>query len=213
MRVNAAFKRLLDLPGVTVTDVSFQPAKVVMTVKLRSGRLRCPECSFSTRAGYDRRTVASVWRHLDLGHWRLEVRAELRRLTCPVHQVRTEGVGVRPGRGTVHPRPRGPRRVAGHDDGQDGVVPPGAHRLGQRGTGHRAGDGHRHGPQASRQAVLGRRRRGVVAQGPLFWSGGSRALCASQGRKRRSASHPLDTVRHVQSESHRRPGCGRFGLS
>ena len=92
MRVNAAFKRLLDLPGVTVTDVSFQPAKVVVTVKLRSGRLRCPECSFSTRAGYDRRTVASVWRHLDLGHWRLEVRAELRRLTCPVHQVRTEGV-------------------------------------------------------------------------------------------------------------------------
>jgi len=92
VRVNAAFKRLLDLPGVTVTDVSFQPAKVVVTVKLRSGRLRCPECSFSTRAGYDRRTVASVWRHLDLGHWRLEVRAELRRLTCPVHQVRTEGV-------------------------------------------------------------------------------------------------------------------------
>ena len=37
-------------------------------------------------------TVASSWRHLDLGHWRLEVRAELRRLTCPSHGVRTEGV-------------------------------------------------------------------------------------------------------------------------
>ncbi len=32
------------------------------------------------------------WRHLDLGTWRLEVRAELRRLACPTHGVRTEGV-------------------------------------------------------------------------------------------------------------------------
>ncbi|MGH9185568.1 MAG: ISL3 family transposase, partial [Acidimicrobiales bacterium] len=59
---------------------------------LRGKRLRCPECSFSTRARYDRRTVASVWRHLDLGRWRLELRAELRRVDCPVHRVRTESV-------------------------------------------------------------------------------------------------------------------------
>ena len=36
MRVTTAFKRLVDLPGVTVTDVDFQPARVVVTVKLRS---------------------------------------------------------------------------------------------------------------------------------------------------------------------------------
>jgi transposase len=33
-----------------------------------------------------------VWRHLDLGVWRLEVRASLRRLECPEHGVRVEGV-------------------------------------------------------------------------------------------------------------------------
>jgi transposase len=92
VRVTTAFKRLLDLSGVTVTDVDFQPASVVVTVKLRRRHLCCPECSFSTRASYDSRPVHSTWRHLDLGHWRLEVRASLRRLTCPAHGVRTEGV-------------------------------------------------------------------------------------------------------------------------
>ena len=92
MRTTAVFKRLLDLSGVTVTEVDFQPAKVVVTVKLRSGRLRCPECAFSTRSRYDRRVVASTWRHLDFGRWRLEVRADLRRIDCPSHGARTEGV-------------------------------------------------------------------------------------------------------------------------
>ena len=31
MRATTVFKRLMDLPGVTVTDVDFQPAKVVVT--------------------------------------------------------------------------------------------------------------------------------------------------------------------------------------
>jgi transposase len=92
VRVTTAFKRLTDLPGITVAEVDFQRSKVVVTLKLRSKRLNCPECSFSTKARYDTRSVASSWRHLDLGHWRLEVRAELRRLTCPVHGVHTEGV-------------------------------------------------------------------------------------------------------------------------
>jgi transposase len=92
VRVTTAFKRLLDLSGVTITEVDFQPSKVVVTVKLRSGRLRCPACAFSTKGRYDRRGVASSWRHLDLGRWRLEVRATLRRLRCPSHGVRTEAV-------------------------------------------------------------------------------------------------------------------------
>jgi transposase len=88
----------MDLSGVTVTEVEFQPAKVVVTVKLRSGKLRCPDCSFTSRSRYDARPVASLWRHLDLGRWRLEVRAMLRRLRCPTHGVRTEGVPfARPG--------------------------------------------------------------------------------------------------------------------
>ena len=92
MRVTTAFKRLLDLPGVTVTDVDFSEVRAVVTVKLRQRRLRCPECSFTTMARYDSRPVLSSWRHLDLGRWRLEVRASLRRIECPTHGVRTEGV-------------------------------------------------------------------------------------------------------------------------
>ena len=92
MRVTTAFKRLMDLPGVTVSDVDFQPSKVVVTVKLRRRSLTCPSCGFTTRARYDTRPVSSSWRHLDLGRWRLEVRADLRRIDCPVHGARTEGV-------------------------------------------------------------------------------------------------------------------------
>jgi len=92
VRVNTAFKRLLDLRGVTVCDVDFRADRVVVTVRLRRRGLVCPQCDFTTRARYDTRPVASSWRHLDLGAWRLEVRAELRRIDCPVHGVRTEGV-------------------------------------------------------------------------------------------------------------------------
>src|ERR1019366_10349138 len=38
------------------------------------------------------RTVASTWRHLDLGRWRLQIRADLARLACPTHGVLTQGV-------------------------------------------------------------------------------------------------------------------------
>lgn len=92
MRVTTAFKRLLRLPGVNVRSVVFEARTVVVTVALRRRRLVCPCCAYSTRARYDTRPVASGWRHLDLGAWRLEVRAGLRRLACPTHGVRTEGV-------------------------------------------------------------------------------------------------------------------------
>lgn len=93
MRITAAFKRLLRLDGVTVTDVEFLTTSVVVTVALRRRRLACPECSFSTAAAYEiNRTDVSSWRHLDLGAWRLEVRAHLRRLVCPTHGVRVEAV-------------------------------------------------------------------------------------------------------------------------
>jgi len=92
VRVTTAFKRLMDLPGVTVSDVEFQPAGVVVMVKLSSRKLHCPACGFTTKARYDTRPVSSTWRHLDLGRWRLDVRADLRRISCPVHGVRTEGV-------------------------------------------------------------------------------------------------------------------------
>jgi len=92
MRVTAAFCRLLRLPGIWVRDVVFEEHRVVVVVALRRRRLVCPVCDFSTRYRYDTRPVLSRWRHLDLGVWRLEVVASLRRLTCPTHRQRTEGV-------------------------------------------------------------------------------------------------------------------------
>jgi transposase len=82
----------LALPGIWVQKVEFTDEAVVVTVALRRRRLICPECSFETRGRYDTRPVESSWRHLDLGIWRLEVRAKLRRLHCPIHGVLTEGV-------------------------------------------------------------------------------------------------------------------------
>lgn len=92
MRVTAAFKHLLHLPGVNVRKVAFQENRVIVTVGLRRRRLACPLCDYSTGARYDTRPVESRWRHLDLGTRVLELRAALRRLRCPAHGVRVEGV-------------------------------------------------------------------------------------------------------------------------
>src|SRR5512133_1827152 len=92
VRVTAAFSRLLRLPEVWVRKVRFEPGRVVVEVALKRRLLRCPLCSYSTRARKDKRPVDSVWRHLDLGVWRLEICCRRRRLWCPEHGVRTEGV-------------------------------------------------------------------------------------------------------------------------
>jgi transposase len=92
MRVTAAFSRLLALPGVWVRSVSFEPGRVVVVVALQRKRLVCPKCSYSTMARENEQAHDSSWRHLDLGAWRLEVRARLRRLRCPEHGVHVEGV-------------------------------------------------------------------------------------------------------------------------
>ena len=91
MRATAAFSRLLRLDGVLVRDVRFERDRVVVEVALRRRRLVCPLCEFSTAHRHDVRPVDSGWRHVDLGTWRLEVRARLRRLVCPKHGVRVEG--------------------------------------------------------------------------------------------------------------------------
>jgi transposase len=92
VRATTAFKHLLALPGITVTNVDFQPRSVLVTVALRRKSLVCPECGHTTRSCYDARPMPSRWRHLDLGVWRLDIRANLRRVDCPRHGVRTEGV-------------------------------------------------------------------------------------------------------------------------
>jgi transposase len=98
VRVCAAFSRLLCLSGVWVRSVEFEPERVLVTVALRRRRLVCPECSYSTADRENEQDHDSSWRHLDLGVWRLVIRARLRRLRCPEHGVRVEGVPfARPG--------------------------------------------------------------------------------------------------------------------
>ena len=93
MRITTAFNQLLGLEGASVRDVSFGATAVTVSVALRRRRLVCPECDYSATAAYEvHRPDVSSWRHLDLGSWRLEVRARLRRLVCPTHGVRVEGV-------------------------------------------------------------------------------------------------------------------------
>ncbi len=98
MRVTTAFSRLLHLTGVWVRQVHFEPDRVVVEVALKRRRLLCPLCGYSTASRKDTRPVDSVWRHLDLGIWRLEIHCRRRRLWCPQHGARTEGVPfARPG--------------------------------------------------------------------------------------------------------------------
>jgi transposase len=98
VRVTTAFSRLLRLPEVWVRKVRFQPDRVIVEVALRRRRLVCPECGHSTAARKDTRPESSVWRHLDLEVWRLEIHCRRRRLWCPEHGARTEGVPfARPG--------------------------------------------------------------------------------------------------------------------
>ena len=92
MRVFTAFCRLLDLSGVWVRSVDFERGRVLVRVALRARRLRCPKCSYSTRYRESTQHHDSVWRGLDLGRWRLEVHARLRRVRCPEHGVLVEGV-------------------------------------------------------------------------------------------------------------------------
>lgn len=93
MRVTTAFNRLLALPGTSVTDVAFPDERTVeVGIRLRTRRLSCPECEFTTGARYDTRPVPSTWRHTDFGHHQVILRAGLRRLCCPVHGVRVEAV-------------------------------------------------------------------------------------------------------------------------
>jgi transposase len=92
VRVTTAFNMLLQLSGVNVTGVAFEPGRVVVDVRLRRRRLICPHCDWSTAACHNVAARPSTWRALDLGVWKVLVRATLRRLACPDHGVVTEMV-------------------------------------------------------------------------------------------------------------------------
>jgi transposase len=94
VRASTLANRLLDLPGISVSALAWHGQQLVIDVRLRAGKLTCPEpgCGHVTRAGYDTRTVPSWWRHLDFGEHEVIVRCLLRRLECPQHGVRVQAV-------------------------------------------------------------------------------------------------------------------------
>jgi transposase len=90
VRATTAFNKMLAIPGANVVGVQFTPTGIVVSLRRRARRLRCP-CGWSTAAAYDRSTRR--WRHLDLGATRLYLEAEIRRLVCRLcGRVRTETV-------------------------------------------------------------------------------------------------------------------------
>ena len=92
MRVTTAFKRMLRLPGASVTDVSFSSEGVIVTVRLRRRRRVCGGCGQTGRHLEIHDHRVKRWRHLDLGANRCVIEAGLRRLRCPDCGVHLEAV-------------------------------------------------------------------------------------------------------------------------
>ena len=89
MRVTTAFNRMLDLPDTRVVSVAFTDIGVVVGVRPRAQRHRCP-CGYTTRARYDDRRRR--WRHIDAGACQVWLEATICRIDCPTCGVRTEQV-------------------------------------------------------------------------------------------------------------------------
>jgi transposase len=81
---------MLSIPGASVASVEFAPEGVVVGLRRRRGRPRCP-CGWKASGSYD--CSVRRWRHLDLGSSKLWLQAEIRRLYCRrCARVRTEEV-------------------------------------------------------------------------------------------------------------------------
>ena len=90
VRVTTAFNKMLSIPGATVASVEFTPEGVVVGLRRRKGRPRCP-CGWKGSGAYD--SSVRRWRHLDLGSSKLLLQAPIRRLHCRrCDRVRTETV-------------------------------------------------------------------------------------------------------------------------
>jgi transposase len=105
VRATTLLNFLLRLPGTFACDagrwrLDSGDGDALVTVRLSRKLLVCPLCTFSTPHRYDTREVDSSWRHLDLAGRVCRVQVRRRRLRCPEHGVRAEGVPfARPGSG------------------------------------------------------------------------------------------------------------------
>jgi transposase len=90
VRVTTAFNRILALRGASVESVEFTPVGVVVGLRCRSRRLRCP-CGRVSRARYD--TSRRRWRHLDMAATKVWLEADTARVDCRgCGRVRTQTV-------------------------------------------------------------------------------------------------------------------------
>lgn len=80
MRATTAFNTMLRVPGAWVGSVVFEPDGVVVGLRPRFRKLRCPDCGWSTHSCHDR--SVRRWRHLDAGGCRVYLECEIRRLRC-----------------------------------------------------------------------------------------------------------------------------------
>ena len=91
MRINTLLRRLIDVTGLLVEDVSFTlDGDLSVAVRPRKILPRCGSCG-RRAPGYDRRTMRR-WRHLALGKVTVWLTYEPRRVACTRCGIRTEDV-------------------------------------------------------------------------------------------------------------------------
>ena len=84
MRVTTAFNKMLGLPGASVQNVVFDPEAIVVTLRRRRAKHRCP-CGWRTWAIYDR--SVRRWRHLDFDRRFFGERESERQLCEGAHEA------------------------------------------------------------------------------------------------------------------------------
>src|SRR5450755_2992304 len=130
MRVTAAFSRLLDLPGVWVRKVRFEPDRVIVWGRVAPQEARLPEVLLlddgaRERAGSRLGLAGCRSRPLAAQGPRPAAAAAL-----PGTRRARGGRAIRPRRRPVHARLRGCRGLADDQDRQDRGLPADADRLG-----------------------------------------------------------------------------------
>lgn len=91
MRVTTLLNKLLNLPGLWVQDVSFEPEGLVIHVRPRRRLLTCPVCGTRVRGRFQQ--SRRRWRHLAIWGQSTWIEGPIRRLRCPsCKKVKTEAV-------------------------------------------------------------------------------------------------------------------------
>lgn len=82
MRISTLFNKLLNLQGLWVQRVRFEPGRIILEACPRRRRLACPHCDQSRSSQHQGPGRVRMWRHL--GVWGLEVwiEAPVRRFRC-----------------------------------------------------------------------------------------------------------------------------------